>query len=127
MKKVHSCIIATLLLLALSLSASAMGRKKLQKIMDSWMNETKHSLIMSWGPPARTADDGAGGEVLIYAEQRATNGYYMLQTWIPGRSWYDYRMFYVNASGIIYSWRTDSQDVPPMQLNINANVNVYNH
>jgi hypothetical protein len=33
--------------------------------MNSWLGSTKQSLIMGWGPPARTADDGAGGDIGI--------------------------------------------------------------
>ncbi len=120
-------ILLLLLLLSVGITHSLAGKKKTRKIMNTWIDQPKHSLILSWGPPDRVTDDGAGGTVLIYAQARSINGYYMLQTWIPGRTWYDYKIFFVNKDGIIYGWRTESKDVPPQQLNINGNIDIHNY
>ena len=34
--------------------------------MDSWVGSTKAMLISQWGSPTRVADDGQGGEILVY-------------------------------------------------------------
>ena len=77
--------------------------------MDSWIGNTGHSVIMKWGPPARTSPDGNGGEIYIYETQTVL--YNTLR--------FNHKMFYVNKEGIIYSWRTASGPVPAQQLNIN--------
>lgn len=78
--------------------------------MDSWLGSTKRSLIMSWGPPARTTSDGGTGEVLIYANQ-AYDAYNRI-------SYYKYTMFYVYPGGTIYHWLTRTERVPPQQVNV---------
>ena len=66
--------------------------KRVTKTMDSWVGAPQAKLIRSWGPPTRTASDGAGGTILIYEYDRDTG-----QTAV--------RMFYVDPSGTIYYWR----------------------
>ena len=66
------------------------------RMMESWMDNHQSQLILSWGPPNRTASDGAGGTILIYEEAvQVTDDDGYTAT----------RMFYVNPSGIIYAWR----------------------
>lgn len=78
--------------------------------MDSWIGNTKQSLIQSWGPPARTTSDGADGEVLVYAQSRYnTYNHYTI---------YDYKMFYAHSDGKIYHWRTSSSATPPQQVDV---------
>jgi hypothetical protein len=85
------------------------------KIMASWVGKTKAELYQSWGPPSRKTDDGQGGEILIYAatvnlgqtpgqvynNSDGSVGYTTPQSNSYSRT----RMFYVNSSGVIYSWR----------------------
>jgi hypothetical protein len=59
--------------------------------MQSWVGNTQHDLILKWGPPTRTASDGAGGVVFYTAPQSTQRT--------------ATRMFYVNREGVIYSWR----------------------
>jgi hypothetical protein len=82
--------------------------------MDSWMGNNQHNLILSWGPPARTTSDGDNGQILIYANQ-----FYYAQ-W--NMTVYNYRMFYVDKDGKIYSWRTEHGQVPPEQMDVNLYV-----
>lgn len=96
-----------------------------KEIMNSWMGSTKQNLIMSWGPPARTADDGAGGEILVYAKQvyippsTFYDGYGGSST-RPAQTYWDYKMFWVNTEGKIYHWMTQRQQIPPMQIDLNV-------
>lgn len=39
-----------------------------KEIMNSWLGSIKHKLILSWGPPARTASNVGTAEILIYAK-----------------------------------------------------------
>ena len=73
--------------------------------MDTWIGDTKQHLIMSWGPPARTASDGGTGQILIYA----------FPFW--SSSW-KYKMFYVDSTDKIYHWFMKTEYVPPAQLNV---------
>ncbi len=84
-------------------------------MMNSWINSTKHDLIMSWGPPARTASDGGTGEILIYARE----GHYPGINGQGAYTYWDYKYMYVDNSGKIYHWRANTERVPPNQIDIN--------
>jgi hypothetical protein len=58
------------------------------ELMQSWMGCQESQLIAAWGPPPNVRDDGKGGHVLVYGNFNGA-----------------YRMFYVDSSGVIYSWR----------------------
>jgi len=111
--------ILAILLIALSLSCFAIGKKKLHAKMNSWLRHSKHELVMKWGMPTRTGDDGNGGEIVLYAYSGSREAIPLLQgDYIPAQSWYDYRIFYINSDGIIYSWRTTRERIPPQQINL---------
>lgn len=78
--------------------------------MDSWMGSNQHALIMSWGPPDRTADDGAGGQILIYGRH----------VYAPSLGWnfWEYKMMYAHADGTIYHWVMKREQVPPQQIDV---------
>ena len=96
------------LLIAISFSCLAFGRKKLERTLNTYINHDKHELVMSLGPPARIASDGADGEIYIYA-----SSFVYFST-----TWYDYKMFYINRAGKIYTWRTSREQSPPQQINL---------
>lgn len=87
---------------------------KEKEVMDSWVGSTKAILISQWGPPTRVADDGQGGEILVYDKTaifpqmgyvysnpyNSSAFYTNSQNNVVTRS----RMFYVNDKGIIYHW-----------------------
>ncbi|SRR6266508_5471973 len=102
--RIHARI-PTLLFLILPLVTLG-GCASVDSMMASWMGHHQSELIASWGPPQRTASDGAGGTVLIYLEYRSQVGRTgsVLGALTAGGSVAE-RMFYVNADGIIYRWR----------------------
>lgn len=79
-----------------------------KNVLNSWMGMPKQKLILSWGPPIRTADDGNGGEILIYAKRTYVQQY--------GWNWWDYKMMYANNEGTLYHWRTSREHVPPTEV-----------
>jgi len=95
------------------------GCSHTREMMDSWLGHHEHELIQSWGPPQAHQPDGAGGHILIYSEFRAmgrTQGQGQLNrdgsfTYTPPRQngYTRIRMFYVDRSGLIYSWRTENR------------------
>lgn len=109
----------TVMLLMIAVTCFPMGKKKERKVLDSWLGSSKHSLIVSWGPPQQTQSDGDGGEVLIYSNrvysppiQLATGG------WLPATDYYHNRMMYVNDNNKIYSWRTSNTPNPPTRVDL---------
>ena len=81
--------------------------------MDSWIGHTKAELIRTWGPPKSISTDGQGGEIYVYDTSvnfgqtpgqvytQNSNVYYTNpQSNVVTRS----RMFYINKSGVIYTW-----------------------
>lgn len=84
--------------------------KSQQKVLNSWIGSSKHSLILSWGPPDRTADDGDGGEILIY-------GRHIYAPSLNVNYW-DYKMIYVHSDGMIYTWHVSRQPVAPTQIDV---------
>ncbi len=90
---------------------ATLGCASVNSQMQSWVGHHQSELIASWGPPDRTASDGNGGVVLIYGSYRDfgqtpgkvySDGSY---TAPRANGYYATRMFYVNADGVIYSWR----------------------
>ena len=99
------------------------GCSTINKRMESWVGHHQSDLIRSWGPPQRTASDGKGGSILIYEQyvnmgqkpgiiQPANPlsvfpaGQPALQYTAPQQRGYNRtRMFYVNPSGRIYTYR----------------------
>jgi hypothetical protein len=78
--------------------------------MESWEGYHQSELIEVWGPPTRTASDGRGGQVLIYETYVSTGqtpGTYGGGVYTnPTQTGYTRtRVFFVNASGYVYSWR----------------------
>src|SRR6266705_5303454 len=43
---------------------------RINNAMHSWQGHHYSELIMSWGPPQAVYDDGAGGRILVYTQQR---------------------------------------------------------
>jgi hypothetical protein len=43
---------------------------RINKVMQSWEGAHYSQLIMSWGPPQGVYDDGLGGRILVYTQQR---------------------------------------------------------
>jgi hypothetical protein len=97
-----------------------------QKTMDSWIGSSKKDLIMNWGPPDRTASDGSGGEILIYAKQVyipaqrglstvGSDGSVHTSSGTPSRTYWDYKLFYIDKKSTIYHWLTQRESVPPQR------------
>lgn len=86
------------------------GCSSQKKILNTWIGSSKYNLIQSWGPPSRTADDGNGGEVLIYADQVYAPELHL--------NYWNYKMMYAHPNGIIYHWRTSRKEIPPTQVNV---------
>jgi hypothetical protein len=106
-----------------------------ERTMKSWLGHHESDLFMSWGPPHAVLEDGSGGRILVYAENRmyvspghatttssgtAYGQVYGNQVYVQGQGqshttytpaqvhqWQVYRQFRVNSSGQIvqYSWR----------------------
>ena len=88
--------------------------KKISQTMASWVGHHKSSLIQSWGPPSNISSDGQGGEVYTYSYSRnntqtSTTTYNQynnsLNTTSRNNSYQAKRMFFINKSGKIYSWK----------------------
>ncbi len=109
-------ILITSVLLISSLSCAG----RINKMMASWQGHHYSKLIAKWGPPQQESSDGKGGKVLVYVERTefTTPGTATSDTSIYGKSattttvyvppkthgWNSYRMFFVDAEGIIYRW-----------------------
>jgi hypothetical protein len=106
-----------IILLAIGLLTSCVSQKE---ILNSWIGSTKQNLIMSWGPPAKTASDGGTGEILIYAKQVYIAPIYYSGGSTQAQIYWDYKMFYVNSDGKVYHWITQRQSVPPTQIDLNV-------
>src|SRR6266849_38882 len=72
----------------------------MNKIMDSWQGHHYSELIMSWGPPQAVYDDGAGGRILVYTQQRQwTTPGHTTTTTTAQASVYD-NMIWANAQSL---------------------------
>jgi hypothetical protein len=102
-----------LILLIVGLISACTSQKE---IMNSWLGSTKQQLIMSWGPPARTASDGGTGEILVYANQ----GYWPGVNGQGAYTYWNYKYMYADSNGKIYYWMTRVERVPPTQIDLNV-------
>ncbi len=102
-----------LILFAVTLLTACTSQKD---IMNSWLGSTKQNLIMSWGPPTRTASDGGSGEILVYSYQ----GYYPGFNGQGAFTYWDNKYMYANSEGKIYYWMTRRERVPPIQVDLNV-------
>ena len=105
--------------LILLLSVTGCAGKKISANMASWMGAHQSKLILSWGPPTETHDDGKGGKVLVWLYDRGTTTTSTTTSVDPKicpqcsdvtvsreRENADAsRMFWVNEEGLIYHWR----------------------
>ena len=102
--------IVFVLIVSLFVSCSS----QISTAMQSWVGHHKSSLIQSWGPPSNITTDGKGGEVYIYYYNRnlpsnskttynSFTGTYNTTT--TNNSYTAQRMFFINSSGKIYSWK----------------------
>jgi hypothetical protein len=41
-----------------------------ERTMKSWLGHHKSDLVMAWGPPHAVLEDGRGGRILVYTENR---------------------------------------------------------
>ena len=108
------------------------GCNSLRKTLNSWLGHTKHHLIERWGPPLRTRDNGAKGEILVYPRvvkepgsvgfswsDDNGNRYYVPAT--QGYSYWRYYYFYINENKKVYRWMYRNNMPAP------SSVDVYHH
>jgi hypothetical protein len=104
--------------------------KRINTAMNSWMGVHESVLLQRWGPPSQVVGDGQGGKIFVYANQRqwTTPDTRQQTTTVNGRvdgygnisgtatttttgsaptvqGYTATRMFYINSSGYVYSWR----------------------
>ena len=90
---------------------------------------------MQFGPPSRTADDGANGEILVYSNQVYLPAIHVSGIASPGtdgnvytspgtntnsQTYWQNTMYFINTEGKIYHWLVQSQQVPPTQVDLNV-------
>lgn len=122
-------LIFVLIVILITFVSCVSSKINTKEVMDSWVGHTKQELLMSWGPPARVERDGAGGEILVFAQQvnipPQTSTFYdgyggSTTSTLPGVNYWDYKMFWVNQNGVIYHWMTQRQQIPPQHLNLDV-------
>ena len=79
-------------------------------VLDSMKGKPKNQVIMSYGPPARTASDGNNGEILVYAKNINIPDYHL--------NYWKYTMFYINPAGTVYHWLIRNENIPPSQIDL---------
>jgi hypothetical protein len=112
MKRIFA-IAAVVLLVIVFVGCAA----RINKAMDSWTGHNYNELIASWGPPSQVLDDGSGGKIMVWTENRSytSQGQATTRTDPSGtshttysppqtRQWNASRMFWVNSNGVIYKW-----------------------
>ncbi len=92
-------------------------------MMNTWIGKTKDDLTKSLGQPTRVVDNGKDGTIMMYSamvEVRAAPSSSITVTTTgdgytgpeakpaapqDNKSYLKFKMFYVNTSGVIYSWK----------------------
>ncbi len=95
MKIILKTSVVAILFMFQSCSAFVYPNKKEKAIFDSYINETKATLIERFGAPTRVLSDGKNGEIVIYENTQ----------FVSGQPCILYKDMYVNSQGIIYKWK----------------------
>jgi len=106
--------VAFLVLLALSVPAEA-GKKKIGKLMNSWLGQTQAALVMEWGQPSSTHAVADGRKVLVYSwVTKSTRWTYAMNKGFGDGSYQaqprpiPMRKFHIDKHGRIYGWRAST-------------------
>jgi hypothetical protein len=109
------------LLVALTLAASACAGRRFDALMRSWEGQSAADLLRTWGQPDFLYDDGRGGRVAVYvpagdtrparsspeaARARAASGREVYYARLK-KSWPTFRLFLVDPAGRVArtEWR----------------------
>jgi hypothetical protein len=78
---------------------------ELKAQMESYIDKSKHTLLLDWGSPASVNSDGNGGEIIVFEQLKRiyteTFGYYTVVHKVT---------FYINSQNIVYQARYDRSD-----------------
>lgn len=77
-------------------------------VMDAQMGKNISEVVDDWGPPDSIAPDGRGGGIWIWYEEHYIN-YVDPNGNLHTSTVTTKKCFWVNRSGIIYSWRWENQ------------------
>lgn len=100
------------LLIAIILLSACSSSKKAG---DKWVGKTKQNLMKTWGTPIRVFDNGADGEILVYADQ-IYNESDRNNSREVGASYWNYTYMYIDKIGNVSSLRNEKQNYPPQAL-----------
>jgi len=79
-------------------------RQQLEKTMNSWLNSSKHDLLLTWGSPTSVSSDGNNGQILTFEQLKRASLPNFGYITVVNRY-----MFYINNQNIVYHWRVDQQ------------------
>jgi hypothetical protein len=110
MKKLMRLTVATITVMVFLSSCVILMAAQVNGQMKTWIGQSKQQLLMQWGPPSATFDDGNGGEVWTYESFRQTIGVaqtnsYGQTLYRPPQQYRAVRQFYIDRNGTIYSYR----------------------
>ena len=78
--------------------------------MNEWLGHSRQELVAKYGEPARAESDGRTGTIMVYADK------------VSGQKapTYDYKIFYLNKEGKVYSTLTKTVNIPPERINMSS-------
>jgi hypothetical protein len=92
-----------------------------EEIMESYKGSSQRELILNWGPPKQTLDDGDYGSILIYYEKEKFEGYYTgKEDPVGGRTYWKYYFFFSDTNNIIYHTLYKEEDIPPTEIEMDV-------
>ncbi|MBF0576388.1 hypothetical protein [Dysgonomonas sp. GY617] len=106
MKKILFILLTFSLLISCSTTrkTATNRQQELSENMDSWLDSSKHDLLLTWGSPTSVSSDGNGGEILTFEQLK--RAYFPDFGYMTVVNRY---MFYINSQNIVYNWRVDQQ------------------
>jgi hypothetical protein len=123
MKKIYQTLLITssILMLLTSCGVIAALVETDEDIMETYKGSNKRELILNWGPPKQTLDDGDYGTILLYYEKEKFEGYYTSGGGGPvgGRTYWKYYFFFADTNNIIYHTLYNEEDIPPTEMELN--------
>lgn len=111
-------VLLIMIVLCLAVSSYALSWRKLRKEMENWKGHSRMELYKKMGQPDGVTNDGADGEIHIYARrisQPAVRSATDSGNISEAKDYWEWRMFYTNVNGVIYNWQVVPKDYSPAQ------------
>lgn len=114
-------LLLAITIVLLSFDANSQSKKKVKRMMDSWIGATTEELYAQMGAPATVTSNGGTGTMHIYVDR-----VYIPSQPLPfgggytqATDYYKYKTFIADKNNKIYGWIVENKPNPPQRQDVN--------